>query len=101
MWRVDSNAEWVLTNLLDKLADKMRGGEEGSEHSPNNRQGNTCIQVDMGERPQSPFQDGIAPESREQSRSSLYAEYASCVGPCLVSFLNLASGYENMNDNLL
>ncbi len=49
-----------------------------------------------------------------QSRSSLYAEYASCVGPrntrgplalkddfILVSILNLASGYENMNDNLL
>ncbi len=47
-----------------------------------------------------------------QSRSSLYAEYASCVGPetpggslalkDVFSFvLNLASGYENMNDNLL
>ncbi len=48
----------------------------------------------------------------DQSRSSLYAEYTSCVGPpkhqgarlCsqrgfhLVSFLKLASGYENMND---
>ncbi len=49
-----------------------------------------------------------------QSRSSLYAEYASCLGPpkhqgplalkddfILVSFLHLANGYENMNDNLL
>ncbi len=48
----------------------------------------------------------------DQSWSSLYAEYTSCVGPpkhqgarlCsqrgirLVSFLKLASGYENMND---
>ncbi len=49
-----------------------------------------------------------------QSRSSLYAEYTSCVGPpkhqgaplalkdvfILVLFLRLASGYENMNDQL-
>ncbi len=46
-------------------------------------------------------------------RSSLYAEYASCVGPLkqqrplalkyvfiLVSFLKLASGCKNMNDHL-
>ncbi len=45
----DSNAEWVLTDLLDKLADKTRKGDEGSEHSPNNRQGMTCRQAGLGE----------------------------------------------------
>ncbi len=47
---------------------------------------------------------------QKQSRSSLYTEYTTwnTRGPLalkddfiLVSFLNLASGYENMNDNLL
>ncbi len=32
----------MLTDLLNKLADKMREGEEGIEYNPNNRQGITC-----------------------------------------------------------
>ncbi len=66
IWREDSNAEWVLTDLLDKLADKKREGEEGSEHSRNIRQGKTCRQAGMGERPQSPVQDGRLPEPWRQ-----------------------------------
>ncbi len=33
IWREDSNAEWVLTDLLNILADKTREGEVGSEQS--------------------------------------------------------------------
>ncbi len=59
----------------------------------------------------SPFCWYVIIISLNQSRSSLYAEYARCVGPrntrgplalkdvlILVSFLILASGSENMND---
>ncbi len=60
IWREDSNAEWVLTDLFDKLADKTREGEEGHEHSPNNRQGKTSRRADW-EDGQSPVQDGSSP----------------------------------------
>ncbi len=70
IWREDSNAEWVLTDLLDKLEDKTREGMDGSEHSPNNRQGMTYEwQAGLGERPESPVQDGRLPESSEGSEA--------------------------------
>ncbi len=59
----------MLIHLLDKSADKMRKGEEGSEHSPNNRQGKTCRQAGMIEWPQSTVQDGRPPESHEGSEA--------------------------------